>query len=292
MNPNPAPARTGTSCATIRTRLIEGCARRRLRASGAHTCLHLYPWRIYTARPRSAAGGHRRVPTMPVFLARTPNNKCGWDFRRLPVHHGAGAYICGEETALLGKPRGQKGSAAQLKPPFPGQCRPLRLPDHGQQCGDPSLSRRTILRRGGSWFAGARPARTTSGTKLFCVSGHVEQPGNVRGRNRRCPFRELIERHCRRHPRRLGQSACGDPGRVFRRPLVPGEIQICETVPDGFRQRCARLQLGAWAPAAVIVMDKSTDIIKAIARLVAIFTSTKAAASARRAARAPAGCGG
>ncbi len=68
------------------------------------------------------------------------NNVNGWDFD-LYVAHGAGAYICGEETALLGKPRRQEGPAAP-EAAVPGQCRPLWLPDHGQQCRVRSRSRR------------------------------------------------------------------------------------------------------------------------------------------------------
>ena len=62
------------------------------------------------------------------------NNIHGWDFD-LYVHHGAGAYICGEETALLESLEGKKGQP-RLKPPFPANVGPLRLPDHGQQRRD------------------------------------------------------------------------------------------------------------------------------------------------------------
>ena len=152
------------------------------------------------------------------------NNIHGWDFD-LYVHHGAGAYICGEETALLESLEGKKGMP-RLKPPIPGQCRALWLPDHGQQCRDPSRVAPDIMRRGAAWFAGiGRPNNT--GTKLFCISGHVEQAlqcrrgdGHSVARTDRAP--------CRRRARRLGQSARGDPRRLvgaaaFPPVAVPGD---------------------------------------------------------------------
>ena len=119
------------------------------------------------------------------------NNVNGWDFD-LYVHHGAGAYICGEETALLESLEGKKGQP-RLKPPFPANVGPLRLPDHGATMSRSIAVVPDIMRRGAAWFAGiGRPNNT--GTKLFCISGHVERPCNVE-EAMGIPLRELIETH-------------------------------------------------------------------------------------------------
>ena len=99
------------------------------------------------------------------------NNVHGWDFD-LYVHHGAGAYICGEETALLESLEGKKGQP-RLKPPFPANVGLYGCPTTVQNVESIAVVP-DILRRGASWFAGiGRPNNT--GTKLFCISGHVEQ---------------------------------------------------------------------------------------------------------------------
>jgi len=100
------------------------------------------------------------------------NNLNGWPFD-IYVTHGAGAYICGEETALLESLEGKKGMP-RLKPPFSGQCRALRLSDHRQQCrvdcggaGYPA-ARCGLVRR-------HRPPNNV-GTKLFCISAMSSAP--------------------------------------------------------------------------------------------------------------------
>ena len=152
--------------------LVEGC----LIAGAAMGCqcrLHLCPRRIH---PRARASSRRR--STEAYDARLigKNNIHGWDFD-LYVHHGAGAYICGEETALLESLEGKKGQP-RMKPPFPGQCRPLRRAHHHQQC---RVDRRRAAPSCGAvpaWFAGiGRPNNV--GTKLFCISGHVNKPCNV-----------------------------------------------------------------------------------------------------------------
>ena len=118
------------------------------------------------------------------------NNVNGWDFD-LYMHHGAGAYICGEETALLESLEGKKGQP-RLKPPFPANVGLYGCPTTVQNVESIAVVP-DILRRGASWFAGiGRPNNT--GTKLFCISGHVEKPCNVE-EAMGIPLRELVETH-------------------------------------------------------------------------------------------------
>ena len=98
----------------------------------------------------------------------------------LYLHRGAGAYICGEETALLESLEGKKGQP-RLKPPFPAMVGLYGRPTHGQQCRDHRRRRRPSCGAAPAWFAGiGRPNNT--GTKIYCISGHVNRP--VRGRGR------------------------------------------------------------------------------------------------------------
>ncbi|WP_062202999.1 NADH-quinone oxidoreductase subunit NuoF [Aureimonas sp. AU12] len=184
-------------------------------------------------------------------------NKCGWDMD-IYVHHGAGAYICGEETALLESLEGKKGQP-RLKPPFPANMGLYGCPTTVNNVESIAVAP-TILRRGGAWFAGiGRPNNT--GTKLFSISGHVNRPCTVE-ESMGIPFRELIDRHCggvRGGYENLlavipGGSSC---------PLVPGE-QILDAPMDFDGMREVKSSFGT---AAVIVMDRSTDIVRAIARL-------------------------
>ena len=118
------------------------------------------------------------------------NNIHGWDFD-LYVHHGAGAYICGEETALLESLEGKKGQP-RLKPPFPANVGLYGCPTTVNNVESIAVAP-DILRRGAAWFASiGRPNNT--GTKLFCISGHVNKPCNVE-EAMGIPLRELIETH-------------------------------------------------------------------------------------------------
>ena len=118
------------------------------------------------------------------------DNIHGWDFD-LYVHHGAGAYICGEETALLESLEGKKGQP-RLKPPFPANVGLYGCPTTVNNVETIAVAP-TILRRGADWFAGiGRPNNT--GTKVFCISGHVNKPCNVE-EEMGIPLKELIEKH-------------------------------------------------------------------------------------------------
>jgi NADH-quinone oxidoreductase subunit F len=181
----------------------------------------------------------------------------GYDFD-LYVHRGAGAYICGEETALLESLEGRKGQP-RLKPPFPAAVGLYGCPTTVNNVETIAVAP-TILRRGAPWFAGiGRPKN--EGTKVFCISGHVNRPCNVE-EAMGIPLKELIEEHAG-GVRGGWDNLLGIIPGGSSVPVIPKSI--CDTVLMDFDAlREVKSGLGT---AAVIVMDKSTDIIKAIARL-------------------------
>ena len=119
------------------------------------------------------------------------DNIHGWPFD-IYVHHGAGAYICGEESALLESLEGKKGMP-RMKPPFPANMGLYGCPTTVNNVELIAVAP-AILRRGAAWFS-SFGAENNKGTKLFCISGHVNTPCNVE-EAMSIPFRELIERHC------------------------------------------------------------------------------------------------
>jgi len=232
--------------------LIEGC----LIASysmQAHACYIYLRGEYVLERERMEAA------VKQAYEARLigKNNIHGWDFD-VYIHHGAGAYICGEETALLESLEGKKGQP-RLKPPFPAGSGLYGCPTTVNNVESIAVVG-TILRRGAAWFA-SFGAPNNSGTKLFCVSGHVERPCNVE-EAMSIPFRKLIDDHCGGIRGGWGNLKAVIPGGSSV-PMIPAEQ--CEDLPMDFDSlRNLRSGLGT---AAVIVMDKSTDLIRAIARL-------------------------
>jgi len=181
----------------------------------------------------------------------------GWAFD-VYVHRGAGAYICGEETALLESLEGKKGQP-RLKPPFPAMSGLYGCPTTVNNVESIAVAP-TILRRGATWFAGFG-RENNAGTKLFCVSGHVNKPCNVE-EAMSIPLRELIDKHCGGVRGGWDNLKAVIPGGSSV-PLIPKSI--CDDVLMDFDAlKEVKSGLGT---AAVIVMDKSTDVIKAIARL-------------------------
>jgi NADH-quinone oxidoreductase subunit F len=181
----------------------------------------------------------------------------GWDFD-LYVHRGAGAYICGEETALIESLEGKKGMP-RLKPPFPAAVGLYGCPTTVNNVETIAVVP-TILRRGSAWFAGfGRPKN--SGTKIFCIQGHVNKPCNVE-EEMSIPMRELIERHAGGVRGGWDNLMCVIPGGSST-PLLPKHI--CDDVLMDFD--ALREHKSGLGTAGVIVMDKSTDIVRAIARL-------------------------
>ena len=185
------------------------------------------------------------------------NNVNGWDFD-LYLHHGAGAYICGEETALLERLEGKKGQP-RLKPPFPANVGLYGAPTTVNNVESIAVVP-DILRRGATWFAALGKPNNT-GTKLFCLSGHVNTPCNVE-EEMGVPLRELIDRHAGGVRGGWDNLLAVIPGGSSV-PCIPASQ--CNDLPMDFDSlRNLKSGLGT---AAVIVMDKSTDIIRAIARL-------------------------
>jgi len=181
----------------------------------------------------------------------------GWDFD-IYMHRGAGAYICGEETALLESLEGKKGQP-RLKPPFPAGVGLWGCPTTINNVESISVTP-TILRRGAGWFSGLGKENNT-GTKLFCISGHVNNPCNVE-EEMGIPLKELIEKHAGGVRGGWDNLLAIIPGGSST-PLMPKDV--CETMTMDFDAlRAAGTGLGT---AGIIVMDKSTDIVKAIARL-------------------------
>jgi NADH-quinone oxidoreductase subunit F len=182
----------------------------------------------------------------------------GWDFD-IYLHHGAGAYICGEETALLESLEGKKGMP-RMKPPFPAGAGLYGCPTTVNNVESIAVVP-TILRRGPEWFAGfGRP--NNSGTKLFAISGHVNNPCVVE-EAMSISFEELIDRHCGGIRGGWSNLKAVIPGGSSV-PCIPGKTMKDEAIMDFDWLREQRSGLGT---AAVIVMDQDTDIIKAIWRL-------------------------
>ena len=181
----------------------------------------------------------------------------GWDFD-VYLHRGAGAYICGEETALLESLEGKKGMP-RLKPPFPAAVGLYGCPTTINNVETISVAPE-IVKRGGAWFAGlGRPNNT--GTKIYCISGHVEQPCNVE-EELGIPMKELIEKYAGGVSGGWNNLKAVIPGGSST-PILPKSV--CETVLMDFDSlREAKSSLGT---AGLIVMDQSTDVIEAIGRL-------------------------
>ena len=186
-------------------------------------------------------------------------NACGSGYSfDVFVHRGAGAYICGEETALIESLEGKKGQP-RLKPPFPAGVGVWGRPTTVNNVESIAVAP-TIMRRGAAWFAGLGRENNT-GTKVFCISGHVEQPCNVE-EEMSIPLRELIEKHAGGVRGGWDNLLAIIPGGSSVRMLPKS---ICDTVLMDFDSLSA--EKSGLGTAAVIVMDKSTDLIKAIARL-------------------------
>jgi NADH-quinone oxidoreductase subunit F len=232
--------------------LVEGCLIAGS-AMAAHTCY------IYVRGEFIRERQHLQAAVDQAYEARLigKDNLHGWDFDII-IHHGAGAYICGEETALLESLEGKKG-LPRLKPPFPANVGLYGCPSTVNNVESIAVVP-DIMRRGAAWFAAiGRPNNT--GTKLFCISGHVNRPCNVE-EAMGIPLRELIERHAGGVRGGWDNLLAVIPGGSSM-PLVPASQ--CEPLPMDFDgTKAVQSALGT---AAVIVMDKSTDIVRAMARI-------------------------
>jgi NADH-quinone oxidoreductase subunit F len=234
-------------------KLIEGCLIASF-AIGANACYIYIRGEFY-----NESSNLQRAIDEAYATGLIGKNACGsgWDFD-LYLHRGAGAYICGEETALIESLEGKKGQPRN-KPPFPAQAGLYSCPTTVNNVESIAVVP-TILRRGAAWFAGlGRPKNT--GTKVFSISGHVNNPCNVE-EEMGIPLKELIEKHAGGVRGGWDNLLAIIPGGSSV-PLLPRSI--CDTVLMDFDS--LREQRSGLGTAAVIVMDKSTDVVKAIARL-------------------------
>lgn len=236
--------------------LVEGCLIAGF-AMGAHTAYIYVRGEFIHERERLQAAVDQAYEARLIGK----NNVHGWDFD-IYVHHGAGAYICGEETALIESLEGKKGQP-RLKPPFPANVGLYGCPTTVNNVESIAVAP-TILRRGAAWFSSiGRPNNV--GTKLYGISGHVNTPCVVEDAMS-IPFKELIEKH--------GGGVRGGwdnllaiiPGGASC-PIIPAE-QCEDLIMDFDGCRAVKSSLGT---AGVLVMDKSTDVIKAIARISYFF---------------------
>jgi NADH-quinone oxidoreductase subunit F len=236
--------------------LVEGCLLA-ARAMDAHLAF------IYVRGEFIRERQHLEHAVQEAYDAKLigKDNIHGWDLDII-VHHGAGAYICGEETALMESLEGKKGQP-RLKPPFPAGMGVYGNPTTVNNVESIAVVPE-ILRRSGAWFASIGRANNT-GTKLMCVSGHVNNPATFEEAMGES-FKDIIEKHCGGIRGGWDNLLAVIPGGASV-PCVTGEkIQNAIVDFDGLREVGSSM-----GTAAIIVMDKSTDIIKAIWRLSAFY---------------------
>ncbi len=238
--------------------LIEGCAIAS-HAIGAERC-YIYirgeftePWRIMTEAVAEA------------YAVGVLGSSALGSGRRIDIvlHRGAGAYICGEETALMNSIEGKRGNP-RIKPPFPAQAGLFGLPTTINNV-ETLAAVPHILTRGADWYRGLSLGNPKStGTKLISVCGHVMRPGNYEI-TLGTPMRDLIF------------DLCGGmrPGRTLK-AVIPGgssvpilnttEVEGCVTDYEGVVAAGSMLGSGG-----MIVMDDSTDIVYEIYRLTRFY---------------------
>jgi NADH dehydrogenase (ubiquinone) flavoprotein 1 len=190
-------------------------------------------------------------------------NACGsgYDFD-IYIHRGMGAYICGEETALIESIEGKAGKP-RLKPPFPAGVGLFGRPTTVANVETVAVAP-TILRRGGDWFS-SFGRKNNAGVKLFCISGHVNEPCTVE-EEMSIPLKELLEKHCGGVKGGWDNLLGVIPGGCSV-PVMPKDV--CDNILmdyDALRDTGSGL-----GTAAVIVMNKDTDIIRAIQRFSAFY---------------------
>ena len=189
------------------------------------------------------------------------NNIHGWDFD-IHVHHGGGAYICGDETALMESLEGRKGQP-RLKPPYPAAAGLYGCPTTVNNVESIAVTG-TVLRRGADWFTGfGRP--NNAGTKLMSGSGHLNRPCVVE-EAMSIPMRQLIEEHFGGVRGGWGNLKAIIPGGVSSPVITPEQAETVLMDFDSLKE--IRSMLGT---ATMIVMDRSTDLIRVFARISKFF---------------------
>ena len=238
-------------------KLIEGCLIAGF-ATGAHICY------IYIRGEYSFEGQRLQEAINQAYKKKfLGKNACGsgWDFE-IHIHYGAGAYICGEETALLESIEGNKGQP-RLKPPFPALVGLYGCPTIVNNVETIAVVP-TILRRGGKWFASlGRPKNT--GTKIFCISGNVNSPCNVE-EEMGIPLKELINNYAGGVIGGWDNLQAVIPGGSSM-PLLPKKT--CETIKMDFDSLIENKSgLGT---AGIVVINKDQDIVSCMARIARFY---------------------
>ena len=238
-------------------KLIEGCLITSY-AIGAHTCYIYIRGEYFREGQRLQEAINQSYEKN--FLGK---NACGtgWNLD-IYIHYGAGAYICGEETALLESLEGNKGQP-RLKPPFPALVGLYGCPTIVNNVETIAVVP-TILRKGGKWFASiGRPKNT--GTKIFCISGNVNNPCNVE-EEMGVPLKFLIEKYAGGVIGGWKNLKAVIPGGSSM-PLIPKDV--CETIKMDFDSLvAAKSGLGT---AGIVVINNDQDILKCMARIAKFY---------------------
>ena len=238
-------------------KLIEGCLLAAY-AVNAHKCY------IYIRGEYSYEGKKLQEAINEAYDKKLIGNNAsnsGWDFD-IYIHYGAGAYICGEETALLESIEGKKGQP-RLKPPFPALIGLYGCPTIVNNVETIAVVP-TILRRGAKWFSGIGKPKNT-GTKIYCISGNVNNPCNVE-EEMGIPLKDLIEKHAGGVIGGWENLKAVIPGGSSM-PLLPKNI--CETIKMDFDTLVENKSgLGT---AGIVVINKDQDIIKCMARIARFY---------------------
>ncbi|KAI4642839.1 NADH-ubiquinone oxidoreductase 51 kDa subunit, mitochondrial precursor [Alternaria ventricosa] len=238
-------------------KLIEGClvAGRAMNATAAYIYIRGEFYHEATVLQRAIQEAYQ--------AGLIGKNACGsgYDFD-VYIHRGMGAYVCGEETSLIESLEGKPGKP-RLKPPFPAAVGLFGCPSTVANVETIAVAP-TICRRGGSWFAGFGRERN-QGTKLFAISGHVNHPCTVE-EEMSIPLRELIDKHCGGVRGGWDNLKAIIPGGSST-PVLPKHI--CDDQLMDFD--ALKDSQSGFGTAAVIVMDKSTDIVRAITRLAKFY---------------------
>ena len=184
-----------------------------------------------------------------------------WDLDII-IHYGAGAYICGEETALLESLEGNKGQP-RLKPPFPALIGLYGCPTIVNNVETIAVVP-TILKRGAKWFSSIGKPKNT-GTKIFCISGNVNKPCNIE-EEMGISLKELIENHAGGVIGGWENLKAVIPGGSSM-PLLPKDI--CETITMDFDSLVE--QKSGLGTAGIVVINRDQDIIKCMARIARFY---------------------
>ena len=238
-------------------KLLEGCLLTSY-AVNAHTC-YIYIRGEYFKEGQKLQDAINEAYQKNLLGKNACNS--GWDLD-IHIHYGAGAYICGEETAMLESLEGNKGQP-RLKPPFPALVGLYGCPTIVNNVETIAVVP-TILRKSGKWFASlGRPKNT--GTKIFCISGNVNNPCKVE-EEMGVPLKFLIEKYAGGVIGGWNNLQAVIPGGSSM-PLIPKDI--CENLKMDFDSLiAAKSGLGT---AGIIVINKDQDIIKCMARIAKFY---------------------